>query len=784
MKPPLHSPSSTYQGWDVNGTSRAPYTQRGVMVGSATTALEPPRIYDISSEPAADPEKRIQCGSPKGKSDSMDGFGTSASNYSFQQHTVGRDRKEYPRYVIPKQQQDIATYSFTYHSLPSSPSPGGNIMAAGDRELGQAEMSQATPAGTQTGQDLPAGHSHRIRNVSDRDTDVLSCQVEEREGNDRDCSTLNGVLDQVFLGALATHQHTEPLQHSQISPLCIRKPQNETQDRPGVPDVLGPYPTALFLPAASPLTSLTSNQGSQMSKVVLELPKTECNQNHDSPSTPVSQGFTQKVWTWSLKSVDSAVGTGRDVEKSLPLDIVELQNSDHGQDVDIFSVSESTSKSRKEKRLSDNTKRKWTQKIKDRWKDRRGSLGKRGKEQTGVDAERKNEGDFPSQNQIAAGDHGVLMSNIEDVKVFQSACTTAHDDAPRLVTEDCDMPETARLNGEVDFGLGSFSLLEEILTGQKWARFLNPTHVDTPINNRPVVEAGNQATIPVGQNDQDNALSGLDQIPTTNNKWGFRLNDVSSVSERSITQMPTDSFVSTSTDIPESNLNKVQEVRSDHIQSEPMEHVQDQTNEVGSPGFLQSDFSFIKPAEVQDNSPLKSGIHLNRKRGHQLQESNTEGEQEQEQGELLDSGEAMKDPTTTQSKGDNSNLMMVLHPLKWSPSAHISARTPTLVPRGVLKHSISQDSQCSSSMETVTKKRRLEDSRRVRFSEDVVSIEPHVLFTDSEVDSEEDGSLEDDTSLFEDVKMEEVEEVIPARRHSRPSWMLALKKKHLGKKPH
>lgn len=320
---------------------------------------------------------------------------------------------------------------------------------------------------------------------------------------------------------------------------------------------------------------------------------------------------------------------------------------------------------------------------------------------------------------------------------------------------------------EVDFGLGSFSLLEEILTGQKWGSFLNPTQVDFPTYKRPVVEAANQPTTPVGRKDQGNTLSGLNQTPTRNNEWGFRLNEVNSVSERSITQMPSDNSVSTSMDIPESNLIKIQGARSDHIQPEPMEHGQDQTDE---------------PGEVLDNSALKSGIYLNRKRGHQPQESNTEGEREQ--GELLDSGEAMRDLTTTQSKErDNSNLMMFLHPLKSSPSTHISAHPPSLAPRGVLKHSISQDSQCSSSMETVTKKRRLEDSRRVRFSEDVVTIEPHIVLTDSEVDSEEDSSLEDDTFLYEDVKMEQVEEVIPARRHSRPSWMLALKKKHLGKKP-
>lgn len=54
----------------------------------------------------------------------------------------------------------------------------------------------------------------------------------------------------------------------------------------------------------------------------------------------------------------------------------------------------------------------------------------------------------------------------------------------------------ARCSGDFDFGLGSFSLLEEIGMGQKWAKFLNPNLSAASINQTP----SNEFRIPASLN--------------------------------------------------------------------------------------------------------------------------------------------------------------------------------------------------------------------------------------------------------------------------------------------
>lgn len=66
-----------------------------------------------------------------------------------------------------------------------------------------------------------------------------------------------------------------------------------------------------------------------------------------------------------------------------------------------------------------------------------------------------------------------------------------------------------RSRNDFDIGLGSFSLLEEIQTGQYWAHFLSPTLSDISTTQRPVEEHAGQTHIPVLAGFQeDNQSSG------------------------------------------------------------------------------------------------------------------------------------------------------------------------------------------------------------------------------------------------------------------------------------
>lgn len=78
--------------------------------------------------------------------------------------------------------------------------------------------------------------------------------------------------------------------------------------------------------------------------------------------------------------------------------------------------------------------------------------------------------------------------------------------------------------------------------------------------------------------------------------------------------------------------------------------------------------------------------------------------------------------------------------------------------------------------------RRVEENRRVRFSEEVLAIEPLEVDLDA-AESEEESEGEEDSVIEQECEVEQtpVEEVAPARRYTLPAWILALKKKNKKK---
>lgn len=73
--------------------------------------------------------------------------------------------------------------------------------------------------------------------------------------------------------------------------------------------------------------------------------------------------------------------------------------------------------------------------------------------------------------------------------------------------------------------------------------------------------------------------------------------------------------------------------------------------------------------------------------------------------------------------------------------------------------------------------RRIEENRRVHFSEKVVTIAP-VEFDVNATDSEEESMTE---HVHQEVQAA-IEEVAPARRPALPAWILGLKRKNTRRK--
>lgn len=90
------------------------------------------------------------------------------------------------------------------------------------------------------------------------------------------------------------------------------------------------------------------------------------------------QVFSPKVYSWSPKPTDERNGTGGP-EHKVPV----AEGFAQGQDLHAVQTDQNSanSLSRRKQRPSGNRARRWTQKIKEKWRDRPGSFGKRAKEE-------------------------------------------------------------------------------------------------------------------------------------------------------------------------------------------------------------------------------------------------------------------------------------------------------------------------------------------------------------------------------------------------------------------
>ncbi|XP_070769403.1 A-kinase anchor protein 200 [Enoplosus armatus] len=480
-----------------------------------------------------------------------------------------------------------------------------------------------------------------------------------------------------------------------------------------------------------------------------------------------NQGFTHKVYTWSLKPTDADLNTGSLENKVFHMGNGGFGASPQSKDMQFAPTGQETtnSSSRRKQRSSENKTRRWTQKIKERWKDRSGSFGKKGKEEGGRGDQKSEQGpEISLQNQLLTEENLMNTSNKEEERTLMSPDSSDPSKTPATHTDDGFIEGHMRSTSDFDFGLGSFSLLEEIVTGQEWAKFLNPNQSAASANQRPSEEPLSPLKIPQNAHDSGPSSPTLNQQGGVNRQWSFRGTESSSGPDFSRAQISPVSM-----DVSEGKQAAVQD-----DQSEPMEH-----------GHTRRPPSFVQPADILINSALKSRVHLNRKRQHQSAERSNERLQTEN---ISDGKEAGRGGSTSslghvmeETRDDN---VMPLYILNSPPSLSSTSSTPLApAPRGVLKHSISQNSE--SSMEIITKRRRVEDNRRVHFSEEVVTIAPPDLDLDL-TNSEEDSGSDEDSVIEQGGEVEQaaIEMVAaPARRAALPAWILALKRRNTGRKP-
>ncbi|XP_061756007.1 uncharacterized protein LOC133552666 [Nerophis ophidion] len=138
---------------------------------------------------------------------------------------------------------------------------------------------------------------------------------------------------------------------------------------------------------------------------------------------------------------------------------------------------------RQQQRSSQSKARRWTEKIKEKWKEK--SSSKKGKDEAKDLSLPSNHLDITPPNQDAG----------------KSLPSPGSSESPVTRSQDDDLDTFIRSGEDLQCGFSSVSLLEEIVSGQEWAKFLNPSLSAPSANQRPPEET----------------LSGLSATTTSNN---------------------------------------------------------------------------------------------------------------------------------------------------------------------------------------------------------------------------------------------------------------------------
>lgn len=508
----------------------------------------------------------------------------------------------------------------------------------------------------------------------------------------------------------------------------------------------------LFSPKPDQDTSaLSSKEGYNFS--TFELKKDTSNGLSTGESTGHNQdqssAFLPKVYSWSPKSPVT-----QDNKSSFGV-VFEAT----GENTPTPFNSQNTVNTTKQ-RSSENKTYRWTQKIKQKWKERPGSFGKKGKDGRFVDKTMQE--NSPKYLPLTTGNF-ILPSNEESQGTLTTEETTDHNKTISQKSDGND--EYMRSRNDFDLGLGSFSLLDEIVSGQEWAKFLNPSisasvHEGAP----PAMEQAFTNHLSINSMSKD----------VGSNLWTSGINGEAPNTDIAMNQMSPEPLFPVGMDITEKSGK----------QSEPMEQGLSQSDMQVTVCEQQPHQPNIKTQQVNtvESSSLRGRNSLSRKRQYQSSERietmfQSVGSNE---SDGADDGSVFLPDNHVMNNTDETTMYLFS-----------STPTPCSPVRGVLKHTISYDSANSS--ETLSKRRRMEETRRVRFSEEIITIDPPELGP-YESDSEEEEEVDDEDSLIEEDSEEQIaeaalfgpgrpEQVAPARRPVLPAWIRALKRRNTGKKP-
>ncbi|XP_059372352.1 uncharacterized protein zgc:113229 [Carassius carassius] len=402
--------------------------------------------------------------------------------------------------------------------------------------------------------------------------------------------------------------------------------------------------------------------------------------------------------------------------------------------------------------------KRWAQNVKERWRERHRTTQSR----------QRDDGERQAQNEVQSNRSSLLVPiDVNETPTALTETTDIHHEEISTAL-DRDGPGSLSYMSESLFSFGTTSnLMEEIFSGTEWAQFLSV--------NSTKMHQSKELPNTNNQSHEDELQSKWTHEGTTDFPLGSTqlslpesfAQDMASdkqteTSQMSVTYLPTnplqtDPFTNQSQNTnlnPNESHNSEQSHGQSHFfQLDPNEskatssQVSDPSHNLPQDGMEDFipllDLSYVKPIK---RSSVTSRGSLSRKREHWTKSRESFEHTTQEMEDEENGGSF----TTTQLSSNS------LH----SPSPTSSLDS---------MNSISQDSETSETLETANKKRRMEDTRHVRFSEEVIILPPTYWpeSDDDDEDEEEENDDNDDNDLQEE----------PSPRHSFPKWIVSLKPK-------
>ncbi|KAL6479880.1 hypothetical protein MHYP_G00109130 [Metynnis hypsauchen] len=456
------------------------------------------------------------------------------------------------------------------------------------------------------------------------------------------------------------------------------------------------------------------------------------------------------------------------------------------------------------RKWGDPGKKRWTQKVKERWKERHKKERDGKQKQESNDMAKNDHCPAPTKSSDDKTTATLCEQNISDNSTIATLCeqNTIH---PEPINSELDEAPPSLLDhmSESIYSVGTFNLMEEIFAGKEWANFFQTSTgsqpeftcitADKTMLNTVSQSAYREHTTGNQWDYKEAADSNLRTASSQMNSESFqedmditehtRTSDFSLASSQTFEFLKDQSELLASNQIQSMDLGLSQSENNEETKYQPQlldlhqnyqlntaeaSYHQSLTSEGNLNQSQQSDPNHTQPETVHEeflplldlsylqpkdsSSPRKLGT-LSRKRGHCTLRRGSSDRGRSETGEV-------------EEWGDNVPLNS-LHPApSLSPASSISS----------FQYSNSQDSESSTSTETIIKKRRLENTRRVHFAEEVVFLPPLVLSEDYDDKDDNDDYNNDEEGEAGGEDEDDVQEE-PQSRSSVPNWIVALRTK-------